>query len=197
TKMASGSLRGRELATTSALRFVLFAPISASIPMIGLWISDLAADLGSGFFSVAQAEVSKSLEWVIGVLAGLSLSSQLIPGGSAVVVGLMLFLVAALGAIVLELLAAKYIIALVLLFLPVLFAMSINPAWEAGVKKATGVLVGAWLTPAALFFVWAGTWQLVSGPLAPEDTLIRICTLLVGLLVSLAAPMAIGVVLSH
>lgn len=197
TKMASGSLAGRELAQTAGLRLLLFAPISAAVPMIGLWLSDLAAGLGSGFFGVAQAEVSKSLEWVMGVLAGLTFSSMVIPGGSAVVVGLTLFLVAALGAIALELLAAKYIIALLLLFLPVLFAMSINPSWSAGVKKATGVLVGAWLTPAALFFVWAGTWQLVSGPLAPEDPLLRICTLLVGLLVSLAAPMAIGVVLSH
>ncbi|OYN89544.1 hypothetical protein [Parenemella sanctibonifatiensis] len=196
-RLATGAPEDRVQAQQAGLRLMIFAPLSAMIPMLGLWISDMTAHLGGGMYELASNELAKSLDWIVAFLGGLTATSVLIPGGSAVVAGLTLFFAGVLTTMIVELLAAKFVIAATLILLPVLFAMWIYPPWQSGVKRAGGVLLGAWLTPAALFFVWAAAWQIAEGPIAPKEPFIRFLTVLVGILVSLTAPVAAGMILSH
>ncbi|MGJ3510163.1 hypothetical protein [Enemella sp. A6] len=194
----AGAMGSREMIGYVAIRMLIFGPVTAVLPLVLNMIGDVATGLASGFFEVAGERVTDSMWWFAGTLGGLGGAAVIIPGGSVISLIVLLMLIGCLLAVLLELLIAKYIVFILALVLPVLLAVSINPAWRGGVKKVSGVLLGAYLAPAALFFVWAATWSLVSGPDAGDRGVFeRILLFLLGLVVSISAPMAIGMILSH
>lgn len=194
----AGAMGSREMIGYVAIRMLIFGPVTAVLPLVLNMIGDVATGLASGFFEVAGERVTDSMWWFAGTLGGLGGAAVIIPGGSVISLIVLLMLIGCLLAVLLELLIAKYIVFILALVLPVLLAASINPAWRGGVKKVSGVLLGAYLAPAALFFVWAATWSLVSGPDAGDRGVFeRILLFLLGLVVSISAPMAIGMILSH
>lgn len=195
-KLAERGVESRVLFRQAMIRLLTFTPVAALTPLLVAYASQLGEGLAKGFLSMAADQLRTQLTWLVKALAVGNLASVIVPGGSAVMVGLFLFLVASLLGVLLELAISHYLVFLLALFVPVLYAASINPKWRGGVTKVTGGLLGALLAPAALFLVWVVAFSAVP-PTSDAGFFTRAGMLLVGLLLSLAAPTAIGIVLSY
>lgn len=194
---AAKGVDSRIMAQQALIRVLAFSAVGGLAPLLLALVGDITHTLAGGFFDLAADQMVSSLTWLAGALAVGTLASIVVPGGSAVMVGLFLFLLASLAGIFLELMISHFLIFLLGLLVPILFAASINPDWRGGVKKVSGALLGAFLAPAALFLVWVVTFAAVA-PLGSDNSFFtRVGVLLVGLLLSLAAPIAIGMLLSY
>lgn len=194
---AASGVDARIMAQHALVRLLTFSAVGAMAPLLLAKLGELAKALAGGFLYMAAGQLASQLDWLAGALAVGSMASVVVPGGSAVMVGLFLFLLASLAAIWLELAISQYLIFLLGLFIPILYATSINPDWRRGMLKLRGGLLGAFLAPAALFLVWVVAGSAVSPWTSDNGFFTRAGMLLVGLLISLAAPIAIGLVLSY
>ncbi len=195
-KLAERGVESRLLFRQAMIRLLTFTPVAALTPLLVAYVSQLGEGLAQGFLSMAADQLRAQLTWLVKALAVGTLAGIVVPGGSAVMAGLFLFLIASLVGVLLELAISHYLVFLLTLLIPILYAASINPKWRGGVTKVTGGLLGAVLAPAALFLVWVVAFSAV--PRASSDGFfMRAGMLIVGLLLSLAAPMAIGMVLSY
>lgn len=195
-KLAERGVESRLLFRQAMIRLLTFAPVAGLAPLALAYASQLGQGLAEGFLTMAIDQFTAQLAWLVGALGVGTLAAVIVPGGGAVMVGLFLFLLASLAGVLLELVISHYLIFLLALFIPILYAASINPKWRSGVTKVTGGLLGAVLAPAALFLVWVVTFSAVPWG-SGEGFLVRAGTIGVGLLLSLAAPLAIGMVLSY
>ena len=193
---AAKGVDSRIMAQQALIRVLAFSAVGGLAPLLLAVGGDITHTLAGGFFDLAADQMVASLTWLAGALAVGTLASIVVPGGSAVMVGLFLFLLASLAGIFLELMISHFLIFLLGLLVPILFAASINPDWRGGVKKVSGALLGAFLAPAALFLVWVVTFAAVAPWGSDNSFFTRVGVLLVGLLLSLAAPIAIGMLLS-
>ncbi|GAA3628835.1 hypothetical protein [Microlunatus ginsengisoli] len=194
---AAKGVDSRIMAQQAMIRVLAFSVIGGLAPLLLALLGSVAGTLGNGFFDLAADQMAAQLSWLSGALAVGTLAGLVVPGGSAVMVGLFLFLLASLAGIFLELMISHYLIFLLGLLIPILYAASINPDWRGGVQKVSGALLGAFLAPAALFLVWVVTFSAVT-PWSSDDGFIsKVGILIVGLLLSLAAPIAIGMLLSY
>jgi hypothetical protein len=187
----------RIMAQAALVRLLTFSLVGGMVPLLLAELGDLAQSLAGGFFDLAASQLASQLSWLAGALAVGTLASLVVPGGSAVLVGLFLFLLAALLGIWLELAISHYLIFLLGLLIPILYAASINPSWRRGVQRVSGALIGAFLAPAALFLVWVVAATVASPWESDTGFFTRAGVLVVGLLLSLAAPIAIGMLLSY
>lgn len=194
---AAKGVDSRIMAQQALIRVLAFSAVGGLAPLLLAVVGDITHTLAGGFFDLAADQMVSSLTWLAGALAVGTLASIVVPGGSAVMVGLFLFLLASLAGIFLELMISHFLIFLLGLLVPILFAASINPDWRGGVKKVSGALLGAFLAPAALFLVWVVTFAAVAPWGSDNSFFTRVGVLLVGLLLSLAAPIAIGMLLSY
>ena len=194
---AAKGVDSRIMAQQALIRLLAFSVIGGLAPLLLALLGNVARSLGNGFFDLAAEQMAAQLSWLAGALAVGTLASLVVPGGSAVMVGLFLFLLASLAGIFLELMISHYLIFLLGLLIPILYAASINPDWRGGVRKVSGALLGAFLAPAALFLVWVVTFAAVPPWSSGDGFIGRVGVLIVGLLLSLAAPIAIGMLLSY
>lgn len=194
---AAKGVDSRIMAQQALIRVLAFSAVGGLAPLLLAVLGDAANALAGGFYDLAADQLVSNLAWLAGALSVGTLASLIIPGGSAVMTGMFLFLLLSLGGIFLELMVSHFLIFLLGLLIPVLFAASINPDWRGGVKKVSGALLGAFLAPAALFLVWVVTFAAVPPWSADTSFFTRAGTLVVGLLMSLAAPLAVGMLLSY
>lgn len=194
---AAKGVDSRIMAQQALIRVLAFSAVGGLAPLLLAIVGDITHTLAGGFFDLAADQLVAHLTWLAGALAVGTLASLVVPGGSAVMVGLFFFLMVSLAGIFLELMISHFLIFLLGLLVPILFAASINPDWRGGVKKVSGALLGAFLAPAALFLVWVVTLAAVAPWGSDSSFFTRVGVLLVGLLLSLAAPIAIGMLLSY
>ncbi len=194
---ASKGVDARIMAHQGLLRLVTFSAVGGLAPLLLALLGQLSRALAGGFFDLAADEFSAQLTGLAKALTVGSLASLIVPGGSAVMVGLFIFLLVSLAAIFLELMASHFLIFLLALLIPILYAASINPDWRGGVRRVSGALLGAFLAPSALFLVWVVTFAAVPAWGTNQSFFTRAGVLIVGLLLSLAAPVAIGMLLSY
>ena len=187
----------RIMSQAALVRLLTFSLVGGMAPLLLAELGDLAQSLAGGFFDLAASQLASQLSWLAGALAVGSLASLVVPGGSAVMVGLFLFLLVSLLGIWLELAISHYLIFLLGLLVPILYAASINPSWRRGVQRISGALIGAFLAPAALFLVWVLVTVVASPWVSDSGFFTRAGVLVVGLLLSLAAPIAIGMLLAY
>lgn len=187
----------RILAQRALLRLLAFTPVGALTPVALYLVGNLTTALAGGFFDLAVDKMVSELTWISGALGVGTLVGLIIPGGSAAMVGIFLALAVAIAGVWLELMLSHYLVFLLGLLVPILFGASINPEWQGGVKKVTGALLGAFLAPSALFLVWVVAFAAVPPPSSDNSFMTRAGVLVVGLLLGLAAPVAIGMLLSY
>lgn len=203
TMMATKDIaRNKETARETTIhaysRLLLFVPLMAAAPFAISVFYDIANGLAAGFMQYGQEELAKSIAWVVGILGTVTLAAPVVPGGMAVLIGICLFLGGCLLAILIELAIAQYLVYVLALMIPVIFAASINPRWHGGVKKLTGGLIGALLTPAALALTWAVFASAIHGGGVTQDGILKRLVLIgAALLASLAAPIIVGILLSY
>lgn len=196
-KLAERGVESRLLFRQAMIRLLTFAPVAGLTPLALAYAGQLGEGLAQGFLSMAADQLRAQLTWLADALSVGMRASVVVPGGSAVMVGLFLFLIGSLVGVLLELAISHYLVFLLALFVPVLYAASINPKWRGGVTKVAGGLLGAVLAPAALFLVWVVAFSGVPAWGSDDSFFMRAGMLIVGLLLSLAAPLAIGLVLSY
>lgn len=228
SKMADRQVSGRQVAQHAYTRLILFSPVAAVLPLLIAHVGDISSGLSTGFLAIVKVKLIESLMAIVAMLGTLTAAAAFIPGGAAVAAGVCAFLAAAMLGVILELTIAKFLVYLLALLLPILFAASINPKWVGGVKKVIGGLLAALLAAPALFLVWAAVGSRMPSPrtggsyspngqgmrrmrweevqtqvegvankASAVDLFTDLLVFIAGLLVALAAPIAIGLIISY
>lgn len=226
-QFADRKIDGRAVAQHAFTRLILFTPIAAMVPLLLTVVADITGVLSSGFLEMVKITIIESLMMIVALLGTLTAGAIFIPGGSAVAVAVCGFLATCLVGVIVELTIAKFLVYLLALLIPILFAASINPRWTGGIKKVCGGLLAAFLAAPSLFLVWAAVGSRLPSPRAHSspvatgglrpmryeeveqiassaanhpsamDAFSDLLTFIVALLVALAAPVAIGIILSY
>jgi hypothetical protein len=190
-----------ETVRSAGLRMGLFVPMVVLLPFLVSMLSNLSYRMAATFGAEANKDASNAIEWYVTTLANAGSPDEVVIGGA---LGLMFMsgvvFIAAFTALV-ELTIAEFGLYLVLLIMPVLLALGVNPKWRRGASMAGGALAGILLVPVLIFFSFWVLWGMVAIPQAedagPMEVFRGLLLIGAGALLAVAVPVLIGVLLPY